>query len=361
MATILLAPASLRAQFSVDEFVITPGISVEGYRGNLPSVGIPVQDSTESATALIAEVAVQSDASFRRENGDRLFLTFDGGLRQLSAHGFKLRNYQPREWVGTLDAGYSWTVGERLSFVAHSRLRGRQVENRPPMPLYLPPGYRTGEAGVGVSYRGPGGLLYDASITIAQSDYLAPQFAPQIRLLDQDRIVAQGGARVTVGGVASARFYGALEASRYPKQTTFAPEDPFRRDRTYYAGASFSYSGERLVQLSVEGRANRSNSNRPEYNAIAVRGFFSTAVPRDLRFTASGSVTAKTYLHDSEFARLLPGEEANSASLIYLSLSKQLEENLEGTFRIGWTRAETEIGDAYFARFGASLIFHYRP
>jgi hypothetical protein len=92
-----------------------------------------------------------------------------------------------------------------------------------------------------------------------------------------------------------------------------------------------------------------------------VGGFFATPLPRDLRLSVSGSFTAKRYLHESEFARLLPGEEANSASLIYLSLSRQLEENLDGTFRIGWTRAETEIGDAYFARFGGSLIFHYRP
>jgi hypothetical protein len=115
------------------------------------------------------------------------------------------------------------------------------------------------------------------------------------------------------------------------------------------------------VQLSIEGRANRSNSNRPEYNALTVRGFYATSVLTDYRFSASGTATAKRYLHESEFARLLPGEEANSASLIYLSLSRLLEEKLEGTFRIGWTRAETEIGDAYFARFGASLIFHYRP
>jgi hypothetical protein len=351
----------LRAQLSVEDLEFSSGISVEGYRGNLPSVGVPVQDSTESASALIAELAVQGAALYRTEAGNHFFLSFDGGLRQLSAFGFELRNYQPREWVGTLDGGYSWTVGERLGFVVRSRLRGRQVEDRPPMPLYLQPGFRSGELSGEVAYRGPGGLVYDASVTLAQSDYLAPQFAPQIRLLDQDRVSFQGGATWTPGGVASLRLFGALDAIQYPKQTTFAPEDPFRRDKTYYAGASFTYPGEHLVQLWVEGRANRSNSNRPEYNAVTMRGFYATSLLDDYRFSASGTVTAKRYLHESEFARLLPGEEANSASLVYLSLSRQIREKLEGTFRIGWTRAETEIGDAYFARFGGSLMFHYRP
>lgn len=361
LASVILGPAVLEAQLTVEDFGVSAGVSFDGYRGNLPSVGIPVQDSTESASAVIGEVSVQSDATYRLEGGGRLFLSFDGGLRQFSAHGFKLRNYQPREWVGALDAGYTWSISDRLGVVVHSRLRGRQVEDRPPMPLYLAPGYRNWEVGGEVRYQGPGGLIYDGSLLLAQNDFLAPQFAPQIRLLDQDRLMVQGGATASIAGGTDVRLYGALEATRYTRQTTFAPEDPFRRDRTYYLGASLSYPGERLVQLSVEGRANRSNSDRPEYNAISVRGYFSTALPDDFRLSATGSVTAKSYLHESEFARLLPGEEANSASQIYLSLSRPLQEKLDGTFRIGWTRAETEIGDAYFARFGGSVIFHYRP
>jgi len=212
-----------------------------------------------------------------------------------------------------------------------------------------------------LNYRGPGGLLYDASIHLSRSDYLAPQFAPQIRLLDQERIALEGGATVAYAGIASLRLFGAFEASRYPKQSTFAPEDPFRRDRTFHAGAAFAYQGERVIQLSVEGRANRSNSNRPEYDAITVRGSFWTALPQDLGLFVNGAYSAKRYLHPSDFARLLPGEEANNASLVYLSLSKPVLKNADGIIRIGWTRAETEIGDAYFRRFGGSLILRYRP
>ncbi len=29
--------------------------------------------------------------------------------------------------------------------------------------------------------------------------------------------------------------------------------------------------------------------------------------------------------------------------------------------RLGWTRAETDIGDAYYQRFGFSFFFNYRP
>ncbi len=78
-------------------------------------------------------------------------------------------------------------------------------------------------------------------------------------------------------------------------------------------------------------------------------------------FSVYGALTAKQYLHDSDFARLLPGDEANSASLAYVSLTRPLARNLDGAVRVGWTRAETEIGDAYFQRFGASFLLHFRP
>jgi hypothetical protein len=35
--------------------------------------------------------------------------------------------------------------------------------------------------------------------------------------------------------------------------------------------------------------------------------------------------------------------------------------NLDGAIRFGWTRAETDIGDSYFQRFGATFLFRYRP
>jgi hypothetical protein len=163
------------------------------------------------------------------------------------------------------------------------------------------------------------------------------------------------------GGATTLRLFGAVEGSRYPRQSTFSSDDPHRRDRTYYGGASWTHQGRYIVQLELDGRANRSNSNRPEYDAFTLRGLFSGSLPGNVALAVYGAVTGKQYLHPSSFARLLPGEEANNASLAYVSLSRAIARNLGGTFRVGWTRAETEIGGAYFQRFGGSFLIQYRP
>jgi hypothetical protein len=57
----------------------------------------------------------------------------------------------------------------------------------------------------------------------------------------------------------------------------------------------------------------------------------------------------------------VPGEEADNASVVYLSLTRPLAVDLDGALRVGWTRAETDIGESYFRRFGASFLLHFRP
>jgi len=149
--------------------------------------------------------------------------------------------------------------------------------------------------------------------------------------------------------------------SGFPRQITFDPTDPERRDVTLHGGGSWTYEGESIIRVGLEGRANRSNSNRPEYDALTLSALISASLPQDVSFSAYGALTAKQYLHDSRFARLLPGDEANNASLAYVSFTRPLARNLDGTVRVGWTRAETEIGSAYFERFGGSFLLHFRP
>jgi hypothetical protein len=72
-------------------------------------------------------------------------------------------------------------------------------------------------------------------------------------------------------------------------------------------------------------------------------------------------LTGKTYVHDSPFARLVPGEEADNASLAYAELSRALAPNLTTALRFGWSQAETDIGESYYSRFGTSLLINYRP
>ncbi len=353
-------PSGAESQLTLRDFVITAGASAEGYQGNLPAVSVPVMDSTDVVSALAGEFAVRSDLLYRTQDRGVLQLTFDGGVRQFAARGFELRDYAPREWVGTLDLGWIRPIGTTAGIMVRGRLRGRDLQDRPPMPLFLQPGYRRGEAQVMVDWDGPRGVLYDLGVTALRSDFLAPAFAPQVRLLDRDGVLAEAGATLEGGG-STLRLFGGMEWSRYPRQETFAPEDPFRRDRTYHAGAVWTRQGSYLVQVAAEGRANRSNSQRPEYDAVTVRGLLTTSLPQQLSLSVYGAVTAKQYLHATEFARLLPGEEANSASLAYVALTRPLAANLDGTFRVGWTRAETEIGDAYFQRFGGTFLLHYRP
>jgi hypothetical protein len=347
-------------QLVVRDFVVSGGASAEGYQGNLPSIGVPVRDSTNFASAAIGEMSISADLAYPLGVGGSLDFTFDGGFRQFAAQGFTLKDYAPRELVGTLDVQYSRTIGSRVGASARARLQGRQVDDRPPMPLFLQPGFRAGELAVATSVRGPREVLYDLQVSASRSDFLAPEFAPQIRLLNREAYGGEIGA--TIGrGVGSLRIYGGGEGSRYPKQDTFDATDPVRRDVTLHAGASWTYQANYLVQTVLEGRANRSNSLRPEYDALTLRGLFTASVAEGVVVSVYGALTAKQYLHDSRFARLLPGEEANSASLAYVSVTRSLARNLDGTLRMGWTRAETEIGGAYFQRFGGSFLLNYRP
>ena len=87
----------------------------------------------------------------------------------------------------------------------------------------------------------------------------------------------------------------------------------------------------------------------------------SAPLPFSLSLNFFGALTTKAYLTRTDFARLVPGEEAENASQVYLELARPLLVNLDGAVRFGWTRAETEIGDAYFRRYGTTLLLRYRP
>ena len=151
--------------------------------------------------------------------------------------------------------------------------------------------------------------------------------------------------------------------SEYPHQGSFVPEDPFRRDRRVNVGMEWTYAGAGAVfaQVGLEGTLNRSNSNRPEYDALSVQGLFNAPLPWRMSLNVRAVITGKSYVQETDFARLVPGEEADNASLAYLQLTRPLASNLDGAIRFGWTRAETDIGRAYYRRFGGSVQFNYRP
>jgi len=363
VATLFVVLAGVRepveAQVVWRDFVVTGGMAMEEYQGNLSAVTVPVVDSTNDASAAVGQFGVRGDLLLMNGDSRRLELGFDGGLRQFEASGFELRDYAPREWVGTLDLGFSQRVDGVGVLRAQTRFRGRRVEDRPPMPLFLQPGYSSASGALSMNFRPIGGVRLDAKVSAETSDYRAPNLFPQLDLLDRHSVGGEAGA--TWGSDNTLRLWSAFRQTRYPEQSTFDPDDPSRRDRTARVGATWTLQSTVMAQLGVEGVVNRSNSSRPEYDAVSLRGLFSTPLPWRLGLDLYAVLTKKSYVHDTEFARLVPGEEADDATVVYLSLTRPVVETLDAAVRVGWTRAETEIGDSYYRRFSTAVFFHYRP
>ena len=137
--------------------------------------------------------------------------------------------------------------------------------------------------------------------------------------------------------------------------------DPTRQDRTVQVGFSWGIDAPVTAEVGVQATVNRSNSRRPEYDALSLRTLVSVPLPLDVGGTLLAVITGKSYVNESDFKVLVPGEEADNASVIYLDLTRPLAPALDGSVRLGWTRAEADVGDAYFQRFGISMLLRYRP
>jgi hypothetical protein len=358
----LLPPmGSVEGQLGWRDLVVTGGLSGEGYQGNLPSAGAVIRDSTRTASALVGELGLRGDGFWRQDGTTRATLFVDGGLRQFAARGFQQRDYAPREWVGEAEATVYQDLGNAVLLSAFAGVRGRAVQDRTPMPLFLQPGYRALSGGLSLRLGSAAWDWLDLSVSGERADFSAPEFAPQVRLLDRESVTLQLAGARGLDARQGLDAFVALDIAHYREQETFDPEDPYRRDQTLRARLGWTHRGGVVARAGVEGRLNRSNSRRPEYRSITVDGQLSTVISGSTVATAYLVLTAKQYRESIPFARLLPGEEANSASTAYVSLSRELARNLDGALRIGWTRAEAETGDDYFQRLGAGLLFTYRP
>ena len=109
--------------------------------------------------------------------------------------------------------------------------------------------------------------------------------------------------------------------------------------------------------MGVEGTRNRSNSRRPEYDALSLRAQVTYPLPWSVIADAFVVATGKSYLFETEFVRLVPGEEADNASQAYLTLSRAVAANLDAALQFGWTRAETDVGEQYYERYGVTVLF----
>jgi hypothetical protein len=359
VASSLVAPRGAAGQGILRDLVFTAGVSGERYEGNLPAVALPVVDSTERADAAVGELGVRGELRLAEQGTRSLSLLFDGGLRQFSASGFQLRDYAPQEWVGSGELAWTSSAGANALVRASLGTRLRSVRDRTPVPLFIEPGYRELRGGLAVALQPRPGLDVTAELAGEVTDFESLALLPQLDLLDRQSVGVEVGAEW--GSQRRTRVSGSLRSYRYPEQGTFDPEDPYRRDLAFRAGATWFYEGPVFAELGVDGTLNRSNSNRPEYNAMTARALVAAPTPWGVGLQLFATITGKRYLTETPFARLVPGEEADNASLVYAQVSRPLAPNLDGALRFGWTRAETEIGNSYFQRYGASVLLNFRP
>lgn len=358
VALLLCLAAPVESQVVWRNVSFTGGVSLEGYRGNLAAVTVPLVDSTESAAAAAGEFAGSGQLFFLDTPERSLRLTLDGGMRQFAATGFEVRDYAPREWVGTTDLdfrqGLPWG-----DLQANVGLQGHNITDRPPIPLYIQPSFGAVHGSVGLWLDPIESVRFDVNVAGETADYRSNDFAPLLNLLDRRFVEAEVGA--AWGSAWQIRFFTGVRGTSYERQGTNDPSDPFRRDRTFRLGAGWELSRSVLAQFSVEGTFNRSNSKRPEYDAVSMRAVVAVPMFWEMNANLFGVVTGKRYLTKTDFARLVPGEEADNASVVYLSLLRPVAANLDASVRLGWTRAETELGDSYFRRYGVGFFLHYRP
>ncbi|HSG07277.1 MAG TPA: hypothetical protein VLA36_02900 [Longimicrobiales bacterium] len=358
-AGLFALPGAVQGQVRFQDLVLNLGGSVDAYSGNLSAVTVPIVDKTDHATAAVGELGLRGVLSLHASPQRSLVFMFDGGMRQAAAVGFQLRDYAPREWVGSSSARLTHTLGTWGSLVLRGGVRGRSVEDRPPMPLFLQPGYSTTSGGLGLATRPFGGVSFDLQADVEGADYRALEYLPQLDLLDRNGKGFELGVRW--GGPSTIRFYGGFRWTDYNNQGSFDPADPYRRDRTARVGLEWTYPGDVFAQIGLDGTLNRSNSNRPEYDAVSLRALLTAPLPGEFSLNLYSVLTFKSYVHEISFARLVPGEEADNASVAYLQIGRALAANLDGAVRFAWTRAETDIGSAYYRRLGGSVQFNYRP
>jgi len=230
------------------------------------------------------------------------------------------------------------------------------------MPLFLQPGYATARGALVFQTYEIEGVSLEMALDAESTDYESVALLSQLDLLDRRSRGIELGALARRESWRM-RFYGGLRRTEYRRQDSFDPQDPFRRDRTLHMGALWVLNLSLVeAELGVEGTVNRSNSKRPEYDAVSAQAGLHAPLPFwDLGVHVYGVLTGKTYVHESPFARLVPGEEADNASVAYIALDRPLARNLGAVVRFGWARAETDIGDSYYSRFGTSFLLNYRP
>lgn len=367
-----LGAARAAGQVRLQELVVTVDASADWHRGNFSAVTVPRLDSAESVASGAGQAQVRGLVALLSNERRGLFVEFDGSLQQFATGGFKYRRYAPRRHSGDLTAWYQQRVGSGgLRLSAGAATMG--VHDRPPLPLYLSPGYQR-YFGSATYARAVGGVQARAGVRAESADYGA--VLPQLDLLDRSALRTWLGALPWTGERSAIELRGQYSYVSYTRQGgSGAPNDPFRTDHMLRASATWCWrtpscwgfperaadaDGSWEGAVTVVGLLNRSNSRRVEYDLLRLGAWASTPVGSNL-LLVEGQLAAKRYRRAFMHA-LVPGEEADNSSYVAASLQRALlGPELRGSVRVRWMRAETSIGDAYFRRLGLSVSLNYRP
>lgn len=353
-------PAALSGQSWIQDFVITAGLTGEAWWGDFSAITVPQFDSTENAIAGVGEWSARG--VFRLFNGSerRLEAILDGGIRQSAAGGFQLRNYAPREQSGSVSMEYTDAFGGG-SFTSEATARIRRVFDHPPMPLYKPPGYDIFSARARYA-RSVRGTLVDLNVAGEQADY-APPVLEHLDFLDRNSVTIEaGGSRrfdidEELGDYWALRLYGAYGYHSYPRQGG----EVQRVDNAMRLGFNFRLLWDRLeFSATLDGTRSRSTSRRVEYNRGRVDAQAIWLLTEDMDLVLTGTLARKRYIKPGQHA-LVPGEEADNATIVYAELTRALASRVDGAFRIGWGKVETNFTGAFYTRFRGGFSLRVRP
>ncbi|MCY3807989.1 MAG: hypothetical protein OXG58_00875 [Gemmatimonadetes bacterium] len=364
----VLATASpLAGQGIVQDLVISGGMAGEAWRGDFVSFVIPQVDSTNQAVAWVGEWSANGIFNLARREQSSLDAIVDVGFRQFAPGGFQLRRYSPREYNALLTARYHRDVadGRGGALVAEATARKHGIDDRPPMPLYLPPGYRSYrlKAGYETTLAGSRASL---TVTGESADYGAPVLLPYLDLLDRrSAVVEAAGTRRSYrspdsGEYSEVRFFGSYRYHTYPRQGL---EGVFRVDHAVGLGGGYELSAGRMdLGVSLDGTRSWSNSRRVEYHAGRLGVQMQLwKVWREFGLSVASDLAVKRYRHQSEEYAPVPGEEADNGAALYAEITRSVARNMDAAFRLGWQRVETSFTGAYYTRFGGGFFLRVRP
>ena len=366
---LLLGTGTASGQVRLENVSITMGVGGEMYGsdGNFLSIAVPQVDSTDSALGASGDMGAAGTLIFMADNGRSLITEFDFGMRQFWTGGFQARNYAPRELSGRVRANYSQHFGGGTLAVIPS-LDSRRIADRPPLPLYLAPGYSAGAVVANYSRAVATDLAFYGQLTGETKDYTAD--LPALDDLDRRSAGLEAGVQMFFRGrpetrdpeirdQSTLRFFGTYLHHSYPKQG----EGLLRRDNAARIGGEFTLDrrdtqGFQLA-LRAHGTRSRSNSRRVDYNAGRIEVEGSVELGEDTQLDLQGLWAVKRYINQQDF--LIPGEEADNATIVFAQVTRFLRDGVRAGIGGGWRRAETNFSGAYYQRFSMSFSLTVSP